>query len=232
MVTKADLQTGINNILGTPLQIVNGRVVPESKDIAFLNGAVRLDATYLYSDLADSSKIAQVLDQQLTAKIIQSFVNSATNLLKARGGEIRSFDGDRVMAIFIGDQKNEQATRGALEIQYAVREIIWPSVLNKWPTINQYWTMKHGTGIATGQALLVRGGVRGDNDIISVGDAPNVAAKLSELRGNYSTFITDNVYNQLPASMKPANVWYRLNPLLVGGKQIPVIGSAAHCALN
>ena len=29
-----------------------------------------------------------------------------TQLVKSNGGEVRSFDGDRVMGIFIGDGKN------------------------------------------------------------------------------------------------------------------------------
>lgn len=89
--------------------ITNGTVVPTTDDIVMRNGGRLLDATYAYADLADSSKIAQTLKKEAAAKIIRAFVNSATRILRNFGGEIRSFDGDRVMAIFVGDDKNWNA---------------------------------------------------------------------------------------------------------------------------
>jgi hypothetical protein len=40
--------------------------------------------------------------------------------------------------------------------------------------------------------------VRGNNDLVSVGRSPNVAAKLSDIRNSpYRTYITAEVYNKL-----------------------------------
>lgn len=76
------------------------------------------------------------------------------------------------------------------------------------------WTMSHGVGIDTGEALLVRGGVRGNNDLISIRSAPNVAAKLSELRLANPLLITAAVYELLNKSSKISqdgvDMWTRL----------------------
>ena len=48
--------------------------------------------------------------------------------------------------------------------------------------------------------------MRNDNDLVWVGRAPNVAAKLSGIReGNYPTFITGDVYDKLMADVKVTN---------------------------
>ena len=49
-VISNDVQTGVDGVLRPEWSIVNGRVVPESEDINLTNGAVRLEATYLYAD--------------------------------------------------------------------------------------------------------------------------------------------------------------------------------------
>jgi class 3 adenylate cyclase len=61
--------------------------------------------------------------------------------------------------------------------------------------------------------LTVRAGVRGHNDLIWIGRAPNLAAKLSDLRDSpYHTFITSSVYNKLNEESKnggkdKSNMW-------------------------
>ncbi|MGB6659152.1 MAG: hypothetical protein WBE90_08670, partial [Xanthobacteraceae bacterium] len=42
--------------------------------------------------------------------------------------------------------------------------------------------LAHCTGIDTSEVLVVRAGIRNNNDLIWVGSAPNVTAKLSALR--------------------------------------------------
>jgi class 3 adenylate cyclase len=185
--------------------------VPEKGDLTFLNGggAVRLNATYAYADLADSSGLAQSVKQEVAANIIRAYVHAAAKTFRSYGGEIRSFDGDRVMSIFVGEDKNAQAVRAALALNWAVDKVINPIMFEMWSDLSQLWRMRHAIGVATGEALIVRGGVFGDSDMISIGGAPNIAAKLSELRPvsphvgpQYSIYITEEVYGDLPDTVK------------------------------
>ncbi len=226
-----DVTAAVTDVVKTPWNLRDGLVVPETEQVALQNGAVRLDATYVYADLADSSRAAQALNQEVTAKIIRSFLNASTRILRHYQGQIRSFDGDRVMAIFVGNRKNDNAVRAALAINWAAVEVIWPKLKEQWPTLPQLWTMKHGVGIATGQALIVRGGVRNNNDLVSIGDAPNVAAKLSELRGLPATYITERVYSLLDAAQKEAsgtNMWTWWMTQKIGGKEFKTLASTWH----
>lgn len=191
------IETTVDDILTAKWSITDGRVVPKTEDVVLKNGGRKVDATYLYADLAESSKLAQTLTKEATAKIIRVYINTASRILRQHGGEIRSFDGDRVMAIFMGEDKNWNAVRAALGINWAVLEVIRPAIKSNWSDGENFSNISHGIGIDTGEALIVRGGVRDHNDLISIGAAPNVAAKLSDIRGSYSIHITDRVRDEL-----------------------------------
>jgi adenylate cyclase len=204
MSVHDEISSAIDSIFTTSWDERSGQVVPETDDVKLKDGAVLVDATYLYADLAGSTQIAQQLSAKSAARVIRAYLNMASRVIKYKGGHIRSFDGDRVMAIFIGDSKNSNAARAALGINYYVRQVLSDRVSDEIPKTKDIgWTFNHGIGVDTGQALIVRGGVRNDNDLVSIGRAPNVAAKLSDKRvSGFPTHITRSVYNMLNDAVK------------------------------
>lgn len=197
-----DLSNDVSTIINTTWNKRNGNKVPSTEDVALAGGAVELDATYLYSDLANSSKMAKQFDRRIAAKIFKSYHSTSCRLLRHYGGKVISFDGDRVLAVFYGDSKNTSAATSALKITYVVNELIRKKFENKYDSVrNANFRISHGTGIDTGTVLIIRAGVRGTNDLVSIGKGPNLAAKLSDLR-NARTYITSSVYNQLHESAK------------------------------
>lgn len=230
------VESSVADIMTAAWSITNGTVVPTTDDIVMRNGGRLLDATYAYADLADSSKIAQTLKKEAAAKIIRAFVNSATRILRNFGGEIRSFDGDRVMAIFVGDDKNWNAVRAAFAINWAVVEVIRPAIKSNWSDGEDFCNISHRVGIDTGESLIVRGGARNNNDLISVGAAPNIAAKLSDLKNGHTTYITDRVYGELAdnllyyeSSGYRQNCWSKLySSIQIGGTYNTVYGSTVY----
>ena len=198
MALSDDLANEVQAIISTTWDKRDGRNIPETEEVALAGGAVEIDATFLYADLADSSKMAKELDRRIAAKIIKSFLYCASKLIIARGGKIVSFDGDRVMGVFYGDSKNSSAAKCALQIKWAVDKIREKFETNYESVKNASFQIRHGVGIDTGTVLAVRGGVRGTNDLIWIGRAPNLAAKMSDLREHpYSSFITAAVFNML-----------------------------------
>lgn len=227
------IQSSVDEIMKATWNITNGTVVPKTEDIVMKNGGRLVEATYVYADLADSSTIAQSLTKEAAAKIIRSFVNSSTRILRNFGGEIRSFDGDRVMAIYMGDDKNWKAVRAAFAINWAVHEVIRPAIKANWNDGENFYKISHRVGVDSGESLIVRGGARNNNDLISVGGAPNIAAKLGDLKNGYSTYITDRVYDELTddllyyeSNSVRQTSWSKLNtPVQIGGTYNTVYGS-------
>lgn len=226
MAISDDVKSGVDGVLLPAWDERDGTVVPKTEDIALKNGAVNLEATYLYADMADSTGLAQNYKKFAVAKIVRCYLNAASRLINHYGGEIRSFDGDRVMGIFVGGRKNTNSVRCALAISWAVSQVIDPKIKEKWSDVT--WTMKHGVGIDTGEAMLVRGGVRGDNDIVSIGSAPNIAAKLSEQRG-YSINISSEVFSwlldEVKLGPKGESMWSKAGTANFGGKSVAYYGS-------
>lgn len=225
------IQSSVSSIFNEPWNITDGTVVPETENVVMKNGGRRVDATYLYADLAGSSKLAHTMRKETTARIIRAYINAAVRILRYKGGEIRSFDGDRVMAIFMGESKNNDAVRAALAINWAVERVIAPAIEKKWTDVSKSFTIGHGIGIDTGEALIVRGGARDNNDLISIGDAPNDAAHLSDYR-SWSINITKAVHDKLNAPQQRfpdgRNLWQQSNGLRALGVSTPLYHTNAY----
>ncbi|MGJ7442976.1 adenylate/guanylate cyclase domain-containing protein [Aquipuribacter sp. MA13-6] len=229
MSLKDELETSVNDLLAAEWNRQDATTVPATDGVVLKNGAKDVDATYVYADLAGSTKLAQSTKDWAAAKIIRVYLSTATRILKANGGEIRSFDGDRVMAIFIGASKNTAAAKAGLQINWAIDNLIQPTLDAKWSSLS--WKCDHGVGIDTGKAMIVRGGVRGDNDLVSVGSAPNIAAKLSGVRtSGKRVLISAAVYRLLHESAKlggkaKTDMWTQLGTTSFGGKAVTYYGS-------
>lgn len=204
MSLSDELKNDVSTIIQKKWNVRKGQKVPNTEDINLAGGAVELDATFLYADLSNSSKMAKELDRRVAAKILKSFLAATARLVRDRGGVIVSYDGDRIMGVFIGNQKNSNATKCALQIKYAVHHVIRPKFENSYDSVkNASFNIDYGVGVDTGTVLSVRAGAHGANDLIWIGRGPNLAAKLSDLReAPYQTFITSAVYNKMNDASK------------------------------
>jgi class 3 adenylate cyclase len=117
MALVDDLIDETNEIVRSTWDRRDGNVVPETEDLGLGNEAVDLEATFLYADLHDSTTLA-VNHHQLAAEVFKAFLMGTTRIIRSLGGEIRSFDGDRVMGVFIEGAKNTHASEAGLKINY------------------------------------------------------------------------------------------------------------------
>lgn len=198
-----EMREKLSTILSTPWNTRDGRMVPKTGDVSATDGAVKLIATYLYADLADSTVLAKRFKPEFTGKVIRMYLRAAVDMIRYRGGHIRSFDGDRVMGIFIGDAQRNDAVTAALNISWLLNRDINDLLKKHLEKSTSQWTCTHAIGIDHGEAFLVRGGARDNSDLVSIGQAPNIAAKLSAMRGEASPIIvTDRVYGALNEKQK------------------------------
>ena len=198
------IKNDVSSIISTTWDVRKGQKVPSTESIKLAGGAVELEATFLYADLAKSSKLTNDLDRRVASKILKSFLATTTRLIRENGGTVISFDGDRALGVFVGGSKNSDAAKCALHINWAVSKVIRTKFEATYQGVkNLGYLIAHGVGIDTGTVYIVRAGARGDNDLSSIGRAPSLAAKLSEVReSNYRTYITAGVYNKLTDASK------------------------------
>lgn len=177
-----------------------GRKVPATEDLALKNEAVDLDATVLYADLSDSTGLVRGWKDWFAAEVYKNYLYSAAKIIRAFEGSITAYDGDRVMAVFVGSFKNTNAAKSALKIRWAVDNILRPAMNQKYSS-NKY-VLQQKVGIDTSKVMVARTGIRGSNDLVWVGNAANNAAKMAALDTGYSSYITEAVYNQMAESAK------------------------------
>ena len=204
MSLRQDLEKLTAAALSQAWDVRDGRTVPDTDSVLLAGGAVRLDCTVLYADLAESSKLATDFQQRTAAKVVKAFLACMSRLITAHDGQVTSFDGDRVMGVFLGGWKNTNAATCALKMNWTMRAIIRPQLTAYFKSLKKSrFAISHCVGIDTSNVLVVRAGIRGSNDLVWVGRAPNFAAKLSEIRNPpYRSYISGAVFNVLNRSAK------------------------------
>lgn len=224
MGLKEDLNSEVTNTFKEQWTKVKTVNIPISEDLALNNYAKELgEVTVLYADLDGSTNMVENYNWEFSAEIYKAYLRCAARIIKKRGGEITAYDGDRIMAIFTGNSKNSNATKAALNLNYAVLKIIQPLIDKYYP--NQKYKIKHSVGIDCSEIRAARIGVRGSNDIVWIGRAANCAAKLTGLK-LASLMITENVYKKMNKDSKLSNnkpMWVKTSKTIMG---IPIYGSS------
>jgi class 3 adenylate cyclase len=190
MALNDDLKAEVKRIFATRWDERDGRVVPDPEDVSLDNEAVKFDrATILYADLAASTTLVDTKTWTFAAEVYRTYLYCAAKVIRAEGGVITAYDGDRVMAVFIGDAQSTAAARCALKINYAVEKVLNPALKAQYT--KSTYTVTHVIGIDTSDIHAARIGVRGGNDLVWVGRAANYAAKLANLNSDKIIWITE-----------------------------------------
>lgn len=221
MALKDELETYVQKVIDDQWTRRSGHKVPEPEDLALTNTAVELEATVLYADIAGSTKFVKGYKDWFAATAYKNYLYCAAKIIRARGGTITAYDGDRVMGVFIGSTKNTDAAKCALQINWATKHIV--NAKTKASYTKTDFTLKQRVGIDTSKLFVARTGIRGSNDLVWVGNAANNAAKLAALDPKYPTYVTAAVYNMLNESSKlggnpKRNMWTDLGTADLGYK--------------
>lgn len=200
-----DLKTSASKDVGHNWTTRAGQKVPSSEDIGLGRDAVRLSATVLYADIRSSTELVRSWTDFFAASVFKAYLDCAARVIRYHGGAITSYDGDRVMAVFIGEGKNTAAAKVGLKINWVTKNVVQPEINRKFSDGSNF-ELKQAVGIDTSDLFVARTGIRGSNDLVWVGRAANYAAKMSELPADtYNTYISADVYGMLLDEAKYSN---------------------------
>lgn len=217
MTLKDDLATEVTTIFRGAWTTRDGIVVPSDTSIKLGNDSVDIEATVLYADMSESTKLVDTRSAQFAAEVYKVFLHTAAKIIKSWGGTITAYDGDRIMAVYIGDHKNTSAVKTGLQLNHARTQIIQPALKSVYRDSD--FVLRHTVGIDTSKLKVAKTGVRGSNDLVWVGRAANWAAKLCTLSNDYPTWITKAVFDSMNKEVKiwdgkeiwDARVWTAMN---------------------
>jgi class 3 adenylate cyclase len=196
-----DIKSEIGSILSGKWEAREGTQVPSPEDVQLGNNAVNLTGTVLYADLAESTELVNSYKNWFAAEVYKCFLRGACRVIQDNHGVVTAFDGDRIMAVYIGETPNTDAVGSALGINYVVTKMINPMVREKYNLPN--FQLRHAVGVDHSPLFIARTGVRGSNDLVWVGRAANYAAKMSGFReGDFATWITPAVHDDMRESVR------------------------------
>lgn len=181
---NSTLSEMVDELFEEDIDVTQGQVVPKTEDIAFGNTGTELELAMLFIDIDQSTLIVDSLRRKTAAKMYKAFLSGVTRIVKANDGEVRSFNGDGVLAVFHGGSKCNNSAKAAMMMVYFMNSILKPKMDRIFSNNQamQGFQFGYGIGIDVGKVLIVKGGYRGDNnhDLVWVGDATNRAVKLSK----------------------------------------------------
>ncbi len=198
MGLKEDLNSEVASIFRSPWKEEVTNSVPAAEDLLLnSNHSKKLEtAAVLYADIDGSTSMVDQYIWGFSAEVYKAYLRCASQIIKAEGGVITAYDGDRVMGIFMGGTPRTDAVRASLKINWAVTQIIRPAYTRVYPQMSANFVLKHVIGIDISEIHATRIGVHGDNDIVWVGGAANHAAKLCTQTAQ-PIWITKPVFEQM-----------------------------------
>lgn len=209
MATKQEITEGIDEFFSEEYETIDGRVIPDVDDIPLGNTGTEIELAMLFVDIRESTKIVDALRRITAARMYKAFLWGVAQIVRMNGGELRSFNGDGILSVFIGDNKRTNAAKAALQMTWFGQKVLKPKLdsvfQNNQELRGQGIEFNFGIGIDVGKVLVVRGGIRGENnnDLVWVGNATNYAVKLSAIsEDGYNIYISEDVYKYMNESSK------------------------------
>jgi len=210
MSLKDDLDKQINSYFSGIYEISQGKVIPNVDDIYFGKKGRELDVAMLFIDIRESTKIVDAFRRTTAARMYKSFLYGISKIARSNYGALRSFNGDGVLVVFIGENKRTNAVKAALQMSWFCKNILKPKLDTYFSNNSQLSDLEFnfGIGIDVGKVLVVRGGIKGsnNNDLVWAGNATNYAVKLSGLHDyGYNIYISKNVYKNMAESSRTSD---------------------------
>jgi len=202
MANKQDIIAQVDSFFEGDYEIKEGRTIPDVDDIALGKVGRALELAMLFIDIKESTKIVDSFRRVTAAKMYKSFLWGVAKIARNNGGELRSFNGDGVLVAFAGDIKCTQAAKTALQLNWFATKVVKLKVDQYLQDHKDSGALSFNCaiGVDVGNILVVRGGIRGENnnDLVWVGNATNYAVKLADMaHDNYATHISKRVYDRM-----------------------------------
>lgn len=215
MAKLEDYKKEVDVFFDGDYEIVKTKSIPEVSDLKLGKHGKEVELAILFIDIRESTKLMASMRRSTGAKIYKSFLWGISKIARENSGQVRSFNGDGVLVLFVGDYKCNSAVKAAMQMKYFCQTVLKPKTDTylKDKESLEGTLFDYGIGIDHGTVLVVRGGMRGDNnnDLVWVSNATNYAVKLSGLSSDpYNIKISDRVYGLLDDSRKMSgdvNMW-------------------------
>lgn len=131
--------------------------------------------TIMFTDIRGYTSLSAELPAEKIVEMLNRYLRSQAEILKAHGGNIDKFIGDAVLAVFMGEDHERHALQAAMEIQQATE------ALNDAGSFEV--PIHIGIGISTGDMVFGEIGSDERRERTLIGSVVNLAARLCSFAG-------------------------------------------------
>lgn len=143
--------------------------------------AERRQVTVLFCDLVDSTGLSRQLDPEDYRTVIRAYQEAAVAAIQPFDGYVAQYLGDGLLLYFGWPQAHEDTALRAVHAGLAILEALGP--------LNTHLEPRHGVRIAvriglhTGLAVVGAMGSGTRQEVLAIGDTPNLTARIQGLAG-------------------------------------------------
>lgn len=195
-----DVCTKAAEYLSGDYDIEEIKEIPSVEKLSFGNKAKKADVCAFSIDLRKSTDLLYVHHKQTAGKIHKAFLHVVASTVLHFGGEIRSFKGDSLLALWPANYKSQitKAVRAAMTVKWFLSEKLATE-------FSQFSSIDFGIGIDWGEVFITRAGIprnANNNDLIFMGRPINFAVAIGEqAHGPHHVEISTSTYENLEESL-------------------------------
>lgn len=177
----------------------------------------RRQLTVLFSDIRGYTAFSESVPPETVVEMLNLYLDSQTQSIRAHLGDVDKFVGDAVVAIFDGPEMERRAVECGLEIQRKMQVLL---------AEHQDWNLTLGIGIASGEVVLGAMGAKDRMDFTVLGSTVNLAARLCSKAPGGDVLVNATIRDRMVATSAPIQ-FEVLEPLQLKGYAMPVAAYAA-----
>lgn len=208
-----DINNKVKDYLDGDYEIQEVKTIPKVDNVAFGKKAKKLDVCAFNIDLRKSSELLEVHQKQTSGKIHKAFLTATSMVVNHYGGEIRSFNGDGLLAFWTANTQEE-----ITNVCKTAMILTWFLDHKVTPHFKKYTELDFGIGIDWGTVYVLRAGIPrevNNNDLIFIGKCVNFAVAMSKTAedpnhveistSTYENLLEDRKYK--PRNGQKVNMW-------------------------
>lgn len=153
-----------------------GRIQP---DQPYIPQAERRQLTVMFCDLADSTRLASVLDPEDLREVIRAYQHTCAVAIQRFDGSIAQYLGDGLLVYFGWPQAHEDGAQRAVRTSLAILDAM--EMLHARLHQEKGIHLAVRIGIHTGPVVMGEMGSGGRHEQLALGETPNIAARLQSL---------------------------------------------------
>lgn len=191
-----DLENQVKDYLEGDYEITETETIPSVENVTFGKKAKKMKLCAFCIDIRKSTELLMVHQKQTSGKIHKAFLTVVSKVVLENGGEIRSFNGDSLLAFWPAYNKNQ------------ISRVVKVAMTTKWlldikfsPLFEKYEKIDFGIGIDCGGVYILRAGIprnNNNNDLVFIGICVNYATAIAnQAHGPFHIKISEATYSNL-----------------------------------